>query len=599
MTAFLTGSSASTQRPLDSSAGPANRAILGWSIAVPKKNLDFFLRILYINTCKSIRKAKTLFADIVTIPPRNLAPGIQSGVTGTSMKKIAIIGAGFGGLAEAIRLQSRGYQVTMFEKRPRVGGRAYQLKKKGYTFDMGPSLLTAPDIIGKVFHAAGRELKDCLDMVPLDPFYRIYFHDRSYLDYSGDPARMKAEMAKFDPKDAEAYDRFMGDVKQIYDAVITEGLGSTPFHTLKRFLNFAPRAISLKGFLPVYTYASRYFSHEYNRFAFSFHPLFIGGSPFRAPSIYAMIPYLEKTGGVWYAKGGMYSLVEAFERTFREMGGVIHTDAEVTGIVVQGGTARGVRVQGEVHEADAVVCNGDVPFTYKHLIAPEHRRKWTDRRIDRLHISMSVFLMYLGTRRQWPELKHHTLILSERYRDLVRDIFDRKVLADDFSLYLHAPTRTDPSMAPPGCESMYLLAPVPHLGSGIDWSHEAERFGERILRFLEESFGMAGLRESIDVKEIFTPEDFRTTLNSHLGNAFAIEPRLTQSAYFRPHNRSEDVQRLYFVGAGTHPGGGVPGVLLSAEATEQCILEDLGDSDMRSRTARSRKQIQETPLRPA
>jgi phytoene desaturase len=243
-------------------------------------------------------------------------------------------------------------------------------------------------------------------------------------------------------------------------------------------------------------------------------------------------------------------------------------------------------VGGEFFPADAVVSNGDVAWTYKRLIAPQHRRKWTDRAVDRLHISMSVFLLYIGTRRKYEQLKHHTLILSKRYRELVADIFDRKVLADDFSLYLHVPTRTDASMAPPGGESMYLLAPVPHLGSNTDWSSEGERYKNRILDFLEHDFGMTDLRSNIDVLEMFTPKDFEGRMNSHLGNAFSIEPRLTQSAYFRPHNRSEDVRRLYLVGAGTHPGGGVPGVLLGAEATERCVIEDLGPSG--GATARGR-----------
>lgn len=490
------------------------------------------------------------------------------------MKEIVVIGSGFGGLAEAIRLQARGFQVTVLEKRARVGGRAYQLKRSGYTFDMGPSLITAPFIIESVFRAAGKKMSDYLDIVPLDPFYRIYFHDGTFMDYTGDPARMKEEMAKFDPSDAANYDRFFSDIKGIYDAVITDGLGSTPFLTWKSFLSFAPRALRLGGLRPVYSYAKKYFRDERNRFAFSFHPLFIGGSPFRAPSIYIMIPYLEREAGVWFARGGMYSLVQAFEKVFLELGGKVRTEAEVTEIVVEGGRARGVRIGAEHVPADAVVSNGDMPWIYKNLISPEHRHRWTDRAIDRLHISMSCFLLYIGTRRQFPQLKHHTLILSKRYRELIADIFDNKVLAEDFSIYLHVPTRTDPSMAPPGCESMYLLIPVPHLGSGIDWSREAGPFRERILEFLERDFGMEGLRESIEVLETFTPEDFRSRLNSHLGNAFAIEPRLTQSALFRPHNRSEDVQGLYLVGAGTHPGGGVPGVLLSAEATEKCILED-------------------------
>jgi phytoene desaturase len=493
-------------------------------------------------------------------------------------KHIIVVGAGFGGLAHAIRLQARGYQVTLLEKRAQVGGRAYQLKKDGYTFDMGPSLITAPAIIEEVFAAAGKRSADYLDVVPLEPFYRIYFHDGRWMDYTGNADEMKRQMAQFDPADAERYDDFMRDVKPIYDAVITDGLGSQPFDSWTRFARFAPRALRLGGLTPVYSFASRYFRHENNRFAFSFHPLFIGGSPFRSPSIYIMIPYLEKVGGVWYAKGGMYSLVEAFQQVFQEAGGELRVASEVERIVVENGRATGVVVNGETLHADAVVCNADIPTTYRQLVDASHRRKWTDARLDKLHMTMSCFLLYIGTRRQYPQLLHHTLILSQRYRDLVSDIFDKKIIAEDFSIYLHVPTRTDPSMAPPGCESMYLLVPVPHLTDDLDWRELAPRFTERILTFLEEEFGMEDLRASIEVLEQFTPLDFESELNSFRGSAFAIEPRLTQSAVFRPHNRSEDVDRLYFVGAGTHPGGGVPGVLLSAQATEHCVLEDLGDA---------------------
>ncbi|MDL1892686.1 phytoene desaturase, partial [Sphingobacteriales bacterium CHB3] len=423
----------------------------------------------------------------------------------------------------------------------------------------------------------------------LDPFYRIYFHDKSCMDYSGDAEKMKKEMAKFNPADAANYDKFFEDVRPIYDAVITDGLGSTPFLTWKSFLSFVPRALSLGGLTPVYAFASKYFKDERNRFAFSFHPLFIGGSPFRAPSIYIMIPYLEKAAGVWYAKGGMYSLVKAFEQVFLEIGGSVHTNAEVSEIVVEHGRAKGVVANGEFHAADAVISNGDVAFTYKNLIKPQHRKKWTDSSVDKLNITMSCFLLYIGTKKQYPQLKHHTLILSRRYKELVRDIFERKILADDFSIYLHVPSRSDASMAPHGCESMYLLVPVPHLGSGIDWHTQAGPFKERILNFLESEFGMTDLRANIEVLEMFTPLDFESQLNSHLGNAFAIEPRLSQSALFRPHNRSEDIERLYFVGAGTHPGGGVPGVLLSAEATEKCVVEDLGEFVARREAAHIRE----------
>jgi len=490
------------------------------------------------------------------------------------MNKVIVVGSGIGGLAEAVRLQARGYDVTIFEKNEQPGGRASQLVKDGYTFDMGPSLVTAPDIIGDVFRAAGRRMEDYMELVPLDPFYRIYFHDGTHLDYSGDSEKMKEDLKKIHPPDADAYDRFFKDIKGIYDAVITDKLGATPFDSLRGMFGFLPRAAALSSLRPVHSYVSKYFEDPKVRFIFSFHPLFIGGSPFRAPSVYIMIPYLEREGGVWFARGGMYSLVKAFERLFAELGGKVNTGGEVSEILVRDGRAAGVVSNGIRHEADLVVSNGDVPWVYRNLIRPEHRRRWTDRRIDKLHMSMSVFLLYIGVRKQYPQLKHHTLILSPRYKGLIEDIFDRKILADDFSLYLHVPTRTDPSMAPPGCESMYVLAPVPHLGGGVDWTAKTGQFRDRLLDFLEKEFGLEDLRANIDVLETFTPVDFESRLNSFRGSAFSIEPRLTQTAWFRPHNRSEDVRGLYLVGAGTHPGGGVPGVLLSAEATEKSIVED-------------------------
>lgn len=492
------------------------------------------------------------------------------------MKNIAVIGSGFGGLAAAIRLQAKGFQVTIFEKNERVGGHASQLVKDGYTFDMGPSLITAPDIIRSVFQSAGRRMEDYMDLIPLDPYYRIYFHDGTHIDYTGDSDRMKREMAKFSKRDAEAYDRFMEHTHKIYDAVITDGLGSTPFMDLGTMASFVPQAVRLGALRPAYSFVKKYFEDPRHRFCFSFHPLFIGGNPFRAPSVYLMIPYLEKVGGVWFTTGGMYSLVQAFERVFRELGGQIKTSSEIQRILVEQGRACGVETKsGEQFRADAVVSNADIIHTYGDLIAPEQRRKWSERRLRSSKYSMSAFLLYIGVRKQYPQLLHHTLILSERYRELVRDIFDRRILPDDFSMYLHVPTRTDPSMAPPGCESMYVLVPVANLASGVDWEQVKHSYAERLLNFLEHDFGMSELRAHIDVLEIFTPEDFHTQRNSHLGSAWGVEPHLLQTAYFRPHNRSEDIDRLYFVGAGTHPGAGVPGVLLTAEATEKVLLSDL------------------------
>ncbi len=486
-----------------------------------------------------------------------------------------VIGSGFGGLAAANRLASAGYQVKLFEQREKLGGRAYQLKSKGYTFDMGPSLITATDIIDSVFASAGKSMHDYIDLMPLDPFYRVYFHDGTHIDYSGDAEAMKRQMARFNERDAENYDRFMEAAKPVYDAVITDELGARPFDTIRSMVDFVPRAIKLNAWMPVSMFARRFFKDERHRFLFSFHPLFLGGNPFRAPSVYIMIPYLEREQGVWFARGGMYSLVEAFSRLFEEQGGQTFTSSGVDEIVVRDGKTVGVNVGGEFHEADVVVSNADVGYTYRKLIKHEHRRKWTDKRIDRLDQTMSCFLMYIGVRKQYPNLEHHTLILAERYKELLVDIFDRKILPDDFSMYLHVPTKSDPEMAPDGCESMYVLIPVANLRSGIDWSLEAPKFADKVLGFLED-WGLEGLRENLDVCELFTPDDFASELSAEYGNAFGIEPKLTQTAYLRPHNRSEDVENLYFVGAGTHPGAGVPGVLLSAETTAWCIEQDHG-----------------------
>ena len=489
-------------------------------------------------------------------------------------RKIVIIGSGFGGLAAAIRLQAEGMQVTVLEKNAKVGGHAYQLVRDGYTFDMGPSIITAPDLVQRVFACAGVRMGDYLDLVKLDPFYRIYFHDGSVLDYTDDGEQMKQQMAQFNTDDAANYDRFMAHTCQLYDAVITDGLGSTPFD-LPTMLAFLPRALRLRALMPAYNFVKKYFGDPRHRFTFSFHPLFIGGNPFRAPAVYLMIPYLEKTGGVWFCKGGMYNLVQALENVFVELGGVVETDVEVEQIIVENREVKGVMTKGRFYEADAVISNADLLHTYRELIKPEHRKKWSDKKLRSTQYSMSAFLLYLGVNKKYPQLKHHTLILSERYKGLIDDIFDNKILSDDFSMYLHIPSQTDPTMAPEGCESMYVLIPVPNLESGINWEKIKRTYTDSILTFLENDFGLTDLKRSIAVLETFTPSDFKKQRNNHLGSAWGVEPRLTQTAYFRPHNRSEDIQKLYFVGASTHPGAGVPGVLLTAETTVKLVVEDL------------------------
>ena len=494
-------------------------------------------------------------------------------------QKIVIIGSGFGGLAAAIRLQAKGMQVTLLEKNARVGGHAYQLVKDGYTFDMGPSIITAPDLIQSVFECAGMRMEDYLDLIKLDPFYRIYFHDGTSLDYTDDSEQMKQQMAQFSTVDAANYDRFMAHTRQLYDAVITDGLGATAFD-LPTMLSFLPRALRLRALMPAYDFVKKYFNDPRHRFTFSFHPLFIGGNPFRAPAVYLMIPYLEKTGGVWFCRGGMYSLVRALEDVFKRLGGIVETDAEVKQIVVENRRAKGVFVNGQFCEADGVISNADLVHTYGELIKSEHRKKWSDKRLRKTQYSMSAFLLYLGVRKKYPKLKHHTLILSERYKGLVTDIFDNKVLPDDFSMYLHIPSQTDPVMAPKGCESMYVLIPVPNLESGINWEKTKAAYTDSVLTFLENDFGLTDLRHSIEVLETFTPSDFKKQRNNHLGSAWGVEPKLTQTAYFRPHNRSEDIKNLYFVGASTHPGAGVPGVLLTAETTVKLVVKDLIEEDL-------------------
>lgn len=491
------------------------------------------------------------------------------------MKKIIIIGSGFGGLSAAIRLQACGFNVTILEKNTKVGGHAYQLKKKGYTFDMGPSLITAPDIIRSIFSSAGKKMEDYIDLIYLDPFYRIYFHDGSLIDYGPDANKMKMQISQFNLQDAANYDKFMSYIYKIYKVVIEDGMGSKPFMDLKSLLKFAPKALSLNAMNTGYNVVKKYFSDERNRFMFSFHPLFIGGNPFRSPAVYLMIPYLEKLGGVWFSKGGMYSLVKSLQKLFLDIGGTIKTGSEVTKIKVENGRAMGVNVDEEFYEADAVVSNAHFTHTYSDLIDANERKKWTDDKVKKMHYSMSCFLMYIGSKKQYPKLLHHTLILSERYKDLVTDIFDYKILPDDFSMYLHAPTRTDPKMAPEGGESMYVLIPTPNLAGNTNWKEMKNPYADKILKFLDEDFGLKDLRKNIEVLEFFTPDDFVIQRNNYLGSAWGVEPRLTQTATFRPHNRSEDIHNLYLVGASTHPGAGVPGVMLTAEATVKTMLEDL------------------------
>lgn len=495
---------------------------------------------------------------------------------GKNSKKAIIIGSGFGGLSLAIRLQSLGFRTEIYEKNSKPGGHAYQLNDSGYTFDMGPSIITVPFLINELFLLNNEDMHQYLDLVKLDPFYRIYYHDKTYIDYNGDPAFMKQQLSKFNTNDSKNYDSFMLLSKRIYELVMEEGVGERPFSNLGDFVSFIPDAIRTKSVFPSHYLVTRYFKDPRIQFLFSFHPLFIGGNPFITPSIFLMLPYLESNGGVWFSKGGMYSVVEALLGLYQRMGGVLHTDSEVSQIVVENKIAKGVVVNGNFRNADLVVSNGHFAHTYMDLVKSDDRNKWSDKKIKNQKYSMSCYLLYLGVKKKFPELKHHTLILSERYKGLVKDLFSEGSLPNDFSMYLHAPSITDPSMAPAGCESLYVLVPTPNLKANIDWEKNKQPYAKKILDFLEKDFGLKDLNKNVEVMHIFTPKDFEEQRNNFLGAAWSVQPRLDQVANFRPHNKSEDISNLYLVGASVHPGGGVPGVILSAKVTEKLIKKDCG-----------------------
>jgi phytoene desaturase len=490
-------------------------------------------------------------------------------VSASSSPTALVIGSGFGGLGAAIRLQARGYDTTILEMRDKPGGRAYVFEDKGFTYDAGPTIITAPFLIDELFELAGKRTEDYVKIVPVTPFYRIFFPDGRHFDYTGVELEIVEEIRKFNPADVDGYLEFAAKSRAIFERAFID-LADQPFSSITDMLRVAPDLIRLRSQESVFKLVSRYVKNPQLQQVFSFHPLLVGGNPFQSSSIYAMIHYLERKWGVHFAMGGTGALVQGLLRLFTEMGGKLRLNTRVEQLLVEDGTARGVRLgTGEDLPADVVVSNADVANFYKKAVPSPVRKKWTNKRLDRMRYSMGLFLIYFGTDRTYPELAHHTIVLGERYKELLEDIFSKKILADDFSLYLHAPTRTDPSLAPPGCECFYVLSPVPHLGGAVDWNAVKEVYADAILASLEKL--CPDLRQHIISKLIWTPLDFETQLDAHLGSAFQFEPILTQSAWFRPHNVSEDVKNLFLVGAGTHPGAGVPGVLSSAKLLEKVL----------------------------
>lgn len=488
--------------------------------------------------------------------------------------KAAIVGSGFGGLALAMRLQGAGIQTTLFEARDKPGGRAYAYRQDGYVFDGGPTVITDPSCLEEAFAAAGRKLSDYVEMMPVDPFYRLLWEDGAQFDYTNDQSSLDQQIAAMSPEDVEGYQRFLSYSKELFEEGYVK-LGAAPFLDMRSMVRAAPQLMRLEAFRSVYAMVSRFIKNEKLRQAFSFHSLLVGGNPFVTSSMYALIHALERKWGVWFPRGGTGALVEGMVRCFTDMGGVIRLSTPVEAITTLGNRATGVKANGAEERFDLVASNGDVMHTYGALLKDHPRGRAEFRRLSGKRFSMSLFVVYFGVEKTYDGLQHHTILFGPRYRELIAEIFGKQGLPDDFALYLHAPTVTDPQLAPPGCTSFYVLSPVPHLANApINWSVEGPRYRDRIFEALERRL-LPGLRAHLKTSLMFTPEDFRDKLNSHLGSAFSLEPILTQSAWFRPHNRDDVIENLYFVGAGTHPGAGLPGVIGSAKATAGLVLSDL------------------------
>ena len=491
-------------------------------------------------------------------------------------KRAVVVGAGFGGLALAIRLQRAGVQVTLVEKRDKPGGRAYVWHEEGFTFDAGPTVITDPACLQELFEDTGSELKDYIDLMPVDPFYRLCWEDGASFDYNDDQEAMERQISAFNPADVKGYNDFHAYSEDLYQEGYLK-LGAVPFQSFWSMIKAAPELARLESWNSVHAMVARHIQDPHLRQAFSFHTLLVGGDPFKTSSVYALIHALERRGGVWFARGGTGALIAGLVRFFTDLGGELRLDAPVDRIEVDGDRATGVRrAGGELIPADMVASNADVVHTYDRLLGHAPRGKTKAKSLKSKRFSMSLFVLHFGLKTPQPQLAHHTICFGARYRELIAEIFKGPALPEDFSLYLHAPCATDPSMAPEGMSSHYVLSPVPHLGAAdVDWETQGPLYREKILDYLEERY-IPNLRRDLVTTRIYTPADFKDDLNAHLGSAFSLEPVLTQSAWFRPHNRDDVISNLFVVGAGTHPGAGIPGVVGSAKATAGLMLEEAG-----------------------
>jgi phytoene desaturase len=494
-------------------------------------------------------------------------------------RRVAVVGSGFGGLAAAIRLCNNGFDTVVFEARDKPGGRAYVYEQDGFVFDGGPTVITAPNLFSELFEECGRDVRDYVELMSVEPFYRLVWEDGTRFDYNGDADAMAAQIAQMNASDEAGYRAFVESAREVFRAGYTD-LAATPFLRFWDMVRVAPELARLRADRSVYRAVSRFVRDEHVRQALSFHSLLVGGNPFETSAIYTLIHHLEREWGVHFPRGGTGALVRALVRLLEEMGGELRLETPVESIEVlrsNGRVQHLVSTPRGTESFDAVVSNADLVHTYGKLLRTNRDAQRMTRRLERMDWSMSLFVLYFGTNRRYDDsVAHHTILFGARYRELLQEIFHGSVLPEDFSLYLHAPTVSDPSLAPPGCETFYVLAPVPHLGNAaVDWDDVAGAYADRILAYLEPH--LPDLRKHVVTRRWLTPQDFERVLGSHLGSAFSCAPTLTQSAWFRPHNRDDRIPGLYLVGAGTHPGAGVPGVVNSAKATARLVIEDLSD----------------------
>jgi len=493
------------------------------------------------------------------------------------MKRAIVVGAGFGGLALAIRLQSAGVETIIVEARDKPGGRAYFWERPTdagtFTFDAGPTVITDPAALRELWELTGQDIATDVDLMPVMPFYRLNWRDGTSFDYSNDDAQLHAEIARLNTDDVVGYRRFLDYSGHVYHEGY-EKLGSAAFLDFGQMVAAAPALMRYQAWRSVYSVVSGFVKNEKLRQALSFHTLLVGGNPMTTSAIYALIHKLERDGGVWFARGGTNRLVAGMVALFERLGGTLRLGDPVAAIETRGDLATGITTaSGWTGEADAVATNADVMHSYRDLLAGSRSAQRAVGGLERKRWSPSLFVVHFGIKGSWPGIPHHMILFGPRYRELLEDIYDHGVLAEDFSLYLHHPTVTDPTMAPEGHSTFYALAPVPHLGKfPVDWAEVGPILEKRILDEIGARL-IPDIHERIVTKFSYAPSDFAHDLNAHLGSAFSLEPILTQSAYFRVHNRDANIPNLYFVGAGTHPGAGIPGVVMSAKATAKLMLE--------------------------